>query len=174
MPMVRSDGRRRRPTLPGPAAAAGLVVGLLLLMLAEAAPALEPSERLTDPALEERARDISAELRCLVCPNQSIDDSNAPLARDLRVLVRERLEAGDSDDEVMAFVTDRYGDFVRLNPPFQPNTWLLWLGPAGLLLLGAAAVAALAARRRRAAAEVPLTDEERQRLAALLDDGRRP
>jgi cytochrome c-type biogenesis protein CcmH len=140
--------------------------------LVSEAGAVEPGEMLADPALEARARELSRELRCLVCQNQSIDDSAAPLARDLRVLVRERLAAGDSDDQAIAFVTDRYGDFVRLRPPFKPETWLLWLGTPALLLAAAGSVV-LIARRRRAAAAVlaPLSAEERRRLDAVLGEG---
>ncbi|MBC7832839.1 MAG: cytochrome c-type biogenesis protein CcmH [Hyphomicrobium sp.] len=100
-----------------------------LVMASAAALAVEPDEILPDPALETRARSISAGLRCLVCQNQSIDDSSAPLARDLRLLVRERLKAGDSDAQVMRFVEDRYGEFVLLNPPLSWRTLLLWLAP---------------------------------------------
>ena len=95
--------------------------------------AVEPSEMLDDPGLEQRARAISKELRCLVCQNQSIDESDADLARDLRVVVRERLVAGDSDQEVIGFVVARYGDWVLLDPPFRPLTWVLWLGPLGIV-----------------------------------------
>jgi len=98
--------------------------------------AVEPDERLDDPVLEERARDISQHLRCVVCQNQSIDDSSAPLARDLRIIIRERLSAGDSNDEVIQFVTQRYGDFVLLKPPFKGQTYLLWFGPFLILILG--------------------------------------
>lgn len=141
---------------------------LAALFLLAAAPALavEPGERLDDPALEARAREISQELRCLVCQNQSIDESNADLARDLRVLVRERLVAGDTDEEVLAYVTGRYGDYVLLQPPFQANTLILWLAPAALLLAGGAA---LAMRIRRGRAETaPLTEEEKAAVDALL------
>ncbi len=133
--------------------------------------ALEPGERLADPGLEARARALSLDLRCLVCQNQSIDDSNAPLARDLRVLVRERLAAGDSDDEVMAFVTARYGDYVLLRPPVQPNTWALWFGPPVILLMALAGFTVVLLRRRRArpSEPAPLTEDERRRLDALLD-----
>ncbi len=110
-----------------------------LALLAEPAFAVEPDERLDDPALEERARILSQELRCVVCQNQSIDDSSAPLARDLRLIIRKRLTAGDSDDEVIAFVVNRYGDFVLLKPPFQGETYLLWFGPL-LILLGGGGV----------------------------------
>src|SRR5258708_40164446 len=147
---------------------------LLFLFLAAATSALAvlPTERLADPALEARARALSQELRCLVCRNQSIDDSNADLAHDLRVLVRERLQAGDSDRQVLAFLTDRYGDYVLLRPPVKPTTWLLWFGPPVLLLVGALAL--LAARRRRAGGATrpaPLSADEQDRLARLMKEG---
>jgi cytochrome c-type biogenesis protein CcmH len=151
-----------------------LAAALALGVGAAAAPALsvEPGERLADPALEARARAISQELRCLVCQNQSIDDSAAPLAHDLRVLVRERLAAGDSDGAVVAYLTHRYGDYVLLRPPFKGSTLVLWLGPPTLLMLGAVAVALLVVRRRRAgpAAPAPLSPEEQAQLDRLLTD----
>lgn len=149
----------------------------LLLIVAWAVPvaALEPDERLDEPALEARARALSAELRCVVCQNQSIDDSAAPLARDLRVLVRERLLAGDSDDQVLAFVTARYGDYVLLRPPVQPNTYALWFGPFAVLAIGVTILAVMAGRRRRGRiAPDPLTEDERRRVDALLDKGPDP
>jgi cytochrome c-type biogenesis protein CcmH len=139
---------------------------LLLLLLAPAAQAVEPDEMLADAALEARARDISREIRCLVCQNQSIDDSNADLARDLRVIVRERLAAGDSDEAVKQFLVARYGEFVLLRPPVKPATWLLWFGPAALLLAGALGIALYHRRRRQAAA--PLSEAERRRVEDLL------
>jgi cytochrome c-type biogenesis protein CcmH len=144
---------------------------LLLLGLGLAAPAgaIEPGEQLADPAQEARARELGRVLRCLVCQNQSIDDSNAPLAQDLRRLVRERIAAGDSDAQVIAHVHARYGDFVLLRPPVRPGTWLLWFGPALLLAAGAAVIVVRARRRRSAAlAPAPLSDEERRRLHGLL------
>ena len=138
--------------------------------------AVEPDERLTDPELEARARDISAELRCLVCQNESIDSSNAPIARDLRRIVRERLLEGDDDDAVMAYVTARYGDYVLLRPPLQASTYILWFGPFAILLVGGLGVFFWLYRRRPAAAAA-LTPEEEKRLADLLreeDGGRRP
>ena len=143
----------------------------LLLLVATQAQALEPGEMLADPALEARARDISRELRCLVCQNQSIDDSNADLARDLRRVVRERLQAGDSDPAVIGYVTARYGDFVLLTPPFKPQTWALWLGPPAVLIAGFIAWL-MFVRRRGAMAETPLSDEERRRVASLLDQSK--
>jgi cytochrome c-type biogenesis protein CcmH len=126
---------------------------------------------LKDPALEARARKISQELRCVVCQNQSIDDSNAPLAHDLRVLVRERLTAGDTDAQVLAFVEARYGEFVLLRPPFKPQTLLLWLAP--LLLLGGAAVFLVRARSRQpASGTTPLSADEQKRLEDLLAQDR--
>jgi len=143
----------------------------LLLLAAGTARAVEPSEMLKDPALEARARAISKELRCLVCQNQSIDDSNADLAHDLRVIVRERLQAGDSDAQVKAYLVARYGDFILLDPPFKAKTLLLWAGPGALLVLGAG-VMIIAYRRRRAVVSPPaaLSDEEQKRLAKLLDE----
>lgn len=147
-----------------------LPVFAAVLLLALPALAVQPDEVLRDPALEARARAISAELRCLVCQNQSIDDSDAPLARDLRILVRERLSAGDSDEEVRNFVVARYGDFVLLRPPFNWQTALLWGGPFLVLLAGIAAIVTAARRRRtEVAATAPLSDEEKARLAALLE-----
>jgi len=130
--------------------------------------AVQPDEMLSDPALEARAREISKGLRCLVCQNQSIDDSNADLAHDLRVLVRERLTKGDTNDQVVAFVTKRYGDFVLLRPPFKTTTLVLWLGPAFLFVLGLVAVVVYFRRRRTAAPAVPLNADEQRRIDALL------
>lgn len=138
-----------------------------------AAGAVQPDEMLSDPALEARARALSKELRCLVCQNQSIDDSSADLARDLRVLVRERLTAGDSDQQVLDFLVDRYGEFVLLKPRFAWHTALLWLTPPGALI-GGALVLWLGARRRRAAGSMRtpesegLTAAEEARLAKLI------
>ena len=151
-------------------------VAALALMLAAAAPALAvlPSERLADPKLEARARALSHELRCLVCQNENIDDSGADLAHDLRVLVRDRLKAGDSDEQTIAFVRARYGDFVLLRPPFQADTWLLWGGPLLILLLGGATLLLFYRRRQGAAPTTPLSAEERHRLAVLLDRDAHP
>ncbi len=146
----------------------GHILIFAFCVMAVTASAVEPDEILSNPALEARAREISKGLRCLVCQNQSIDDSNADLARDLRVLVRERLTAGDSDEAVVAFVTDRYGDFVLLRPPFKASTLVLWLGPAALFVLGAAAVVMFFRRRRTATAAAPLRADEQSRIAALL------
>ena len=132
--------------------------------------AVEPSERLADPALEARARALSQELRCLVCQNQSIDESNADLAHDLRVLLRQRLVAGDTDQQVLDYLSARYGVFVLLDPPFQPATYLLWFTPP-LLVVVAAGVLALRSRRRRPDRAAPeLTEEERARAALLLNE----
>jgi cytochrome c-type biogenesis protein CcmH len=148
-------------------------VGLLAagLSLGEAV-AVNPDEVLDDPVLEDRAREISQKLRCLVCQNQSIDDSNADLARDLRVIVRQRLVAGDSNEQVLQFVVDRYGDYVLLEPPFKGITYALWLGPAVLLTIGGAALVVVARRRRKAAPAEGLSEDEKRRLAQLLDDGK--
>lgn len=144
----------------------------VLLALSQAAHAVMPDEVLPDPALEARARALSQGLRCLVCQNQSIDDSAAPLARDLRLIVRERLTKGDSDAQVIDYLVTRYGNYVLLKPPLQADTVLLWIGPG--LLLGISALVFFAYfRRMRAAADVlpqPLTDDERRTLAALERD----
>ncbi|MEM7425163.1 MAG: cytochrome c-type biogenesis protein [Pseudomonadota bacterium] len=147
------------------------VLMALLLLVCASVPALavNPDEILDDPALEARARTLSAELRCLVCQNQSIDDSDAPLAKDLRVLLRERLKAGDSDSEVMKFLVERYGEFILLRPSFGSHTLILWLLPF-LLLLGGGIFILLQRRRRRVPqAEDALTAEDRSRLEQLLD-----
>jgi cytochrome c-type biogenesis protein CcmH len=155
--------------------AAALLFVLLALLPAGRALAVEPDEILQDAALETRARRLSGELRCLVCQNQSIDDSNAPLAKDLRLLVRERLQAGDSDDAVLDFIVDRYGTFVLLRPPFELDTVLLWATP--FIVLGSSSVVlALYLRRRRAdlagraAIASPLSPEEQARLDDILRD----
>lgn len=149
-----------------------LILGLLLLLgLVGAAVAVEPGERLADPALEARARALGSELRCLVCQNQSIDDSNADLAHDLRVLIRQRISAGDSDQQVLQFMVSRYGDFILLKPPVKPATYVLWASPFAVLLLGAGAAALYFRRRRVAPESVPLSPEERRRLQRLLAEG---
>ena len=141
------------------------------LMLTATAGAVEPDEMLDDPVLEARARELSQEIRCLVCQNEPIDSSGADLARDLRILIRERMVAGDSDDDVKAFLVARYGDYVLFDPPLKPSTYALWFGPALVLLLGAFGVFLFFARARRASnTPVPLSAEERARLERLLDD----
>jgi len=131
--------------------------------------AVEPDEMLSDPGLEQRARDIGQRLRCLVCQNQSIDDSQADLARDLRILVRQRLKAGDSDQQVIDFVVARYGDFVLLKPPVNKDTLALWFGPAALAALGIAGIVFYFARQPKANPP-PLDAAERERLQSLLRD----
>lgn len=150
------------------------VVILSLAAVTGAAWAVEPDEILKDQALETRARHISAELRCLVCQNQSIDDSNAPLARDLRILVRERLKAGSTNQQVLDYIVARYGEFVLLKPRFAPHTLVLWLAPL-IVLAGGIVLARSAFRSGRqadaAAKPEALTEEERLRLEQLLKDG---
>lgn len=145
---------------------------LLLLLLAFPAGAVEPDEKLDDPALEQRARNISQGIRCLVCQNQDIDSSNADLAKDLRIIIRERLVEGDSDAQVEDFLVERYGDFVLLKPPFKPATYLLWIGPFLLLLLGGLGVALYLRREARGSAAesgpVPLSDTEKEKLERIL------
>ena len=146
-----------------------LVLALLAAFLPGLALAVQPDEILKDPLLESRARAISSELRCLVCQNQSIDDSDAGLARDLRLLVRERLQAGDNDVQVQDFLVQRYGDFILLKPPFKTGTLLLWLAPLGVLLGGAAALFVIARRRRSTESVAALSDAEQAQLQALLE-----
>jgi len=155
-----------------------LIIVLFTVAAAPCAIAVEPDEVLSDAALEARARALSKELRCMVCQNQSIDDSEAPLARDLRILVRERLQAGDSDRQVIDFLVARYGEFVLLRPRFSWHTAVLWLGPAALLLIGGCAVLVLARRYRTNSAAAAdgqqgLTAAERARLSDILSDGER-
>lgn len=149
-----------------------LALVLLAFALASPAAAVNPDEVLDDPALEERARALSLDLRCLVCQNQSIDDSNAELARDLRLLVRERLVAGDSDEAVIDYVVSRYGEFVLLTPRFSTQTLLLWGAPM-LLLLAGIAVMLVNARGRASAVTAPgprLSEAEQAELAKVLGD----
>lgn len=145
----------------------------LLLALSAPAFAVQPDEVLRDPRLEARARALSQHLRCMVCQNQSIDDSDAPLARDLRLLVRERLSAGDSDGQVIDFLVSRYGEFVLLKPRFEWHTAALWLLPPVILLAGAIAVF-LSTRRRPVAPDPALTEAERVRLSEILRAGDAP
>jgi cytochrome c-type biogenesis protein CcmH len=141
---------------------------LLLLLSASPVFAVNPDEVLADPALEARARALSAQLRCMVCQNQSIDDSNAELAKDLRLLVRERITAGDSDEAVITYLVSRYGEFVLLKPRFETKTLLLWGAPIVVFLAGAVAMIVSARRRSGKAMGTPLSDEERARLDAVL------
>ncbi|KKB09054.1 cytochrome c-type biogenesis protein [Devosia chinhatensis] len=142
-----------------------------LLLLPGPVGAVGPDEILPDPALEARARELSAGLRCLVCQNQSIDDSDADLARDLRLLVRERLIAGDSNDEVEQYIVDRYGEYVLLNPRMGPHTILLWIAAPGLLAAGLFGLW-LAGRRKTPAASSSLSAEEQAALDELADTDR--
>jgi cytochrome c-type biogenesis protein CcmH len=143
------------------------LIAAAALALAGPALAVTPDEQLKDPVQEARARALSQELRCLVCQNQSIDDSAAPLAHDLRVILRERIAAGDSDKQAVGYLVARYGDFVLLKPPFQPDTWALWLGPLAVLLLGGAGVAVYM-RGRAARAEPPLSAADEAEATRLL------
>jgi cytochrome c-type biogenesis protein CcmH len=148
-----------------------LALAFVLLALASPACAVQPDEVLPDPVLEQRARALSQGLRCMVCQNQSIDDSDAPLARDLRLLVRERLVKGDTDRQVLDFLVDRYGEFVLLQPRLGWRTSLLWVAPPALLIGGVIALVVIARRRRAGHGAIPeereLTPAEKARLAAL-------
>jgi cytochrome c-type biogenesis protein CcmH len=146
-------------------------LAVVLALASPAALAVQPDEMLSDAALETRARTLSKELRCMVCQNQSIDDSDADLARDLRQLVRERLVAGDSDAEIIAFLTARYGDFVLLKPPVKPATWGLWFGPLAVLVVAAGGIVVyLRKRGPRDPAGAPLSADEQARLDALMSE----
>jgi cytochrome c-type biogenesis protein CcmH len=150
------------------------IIGLYLVLFlgfSGAALAVQPDEVLADKALEARARALSTELRCLVCQNQSIDDSNAPLARDLRLIVREKLVAGESEDAILAFLVARYGEFVLLKPRFTMATALLWLGPFLVLLSGGIGIVLVARRRRVAENSAPLSADEQARLDLLTRQG---
>lgn len=143
----------------------------LFISFAWTAHAVEPDEILADPALEARARALTQELRCVVCQNQSVDDSDAPLARDIRVLVRERIKAGDSDDDVRAFMIERYGKFVLLRPPVEGDTLPLWLAPLAIVALGAlAAWAYLRSLARQPATAPALSDAEEEAVRRKLDE----
>ena len=144
-----------------------------LTLLAPAAHAVQPDEVLPDPTLEARARALSQNLRCLVCRNENIDDSNAPLARDLRILLRERLTAGDSDEQAVAYLVDRYGEYVLLKPTAHGANLLLWIAGPAMLLVGVGIAAAAQSRRRKAEAPVAtagLSAEEERRLAELMKE----
>lgn len=152
-----------------------LIFGLTIILLSSSSTmAVNPDEVLDDPLLEKRARALSVNIRCLVCQNQSIDDSNADLARDLRILVRERLIAGDSDTEVLDYLISRYGDFVMLKPPFKGSTFILWLGPLFVFVLAVIGLVIYFRRRQTELANTSdsssrLSSEEREQLNRLLD-----
>ncbi len=170
--MGRTNFRLEGRTSPLQAARAALASLALAMIVFAAGPAyaVQPDEMLSDPGLEARAERVGSELRCLVCRNQSIEDSEAALAHDLRMLVRRRIAAGDSNDQVIAYIRSRYGDFVLLRPPFEIATLLLWGGPVVVLLLGG--IAALRFYRRPEAPPTPpLSAEERRNLASVLGEG---
>jgi cytochrome c-type biogenesis protein CcmH len=158
------------PAKRGRVGEGALAALVLALFLSTSAFAVTPAEKLSDPALEARARAITGELRCLVCQNQSIDDSDASLAKDLRVLVREKLSEGMTDAQVKSYVHDRYGDFVLLRPPFKIETLLLWTAPLLALVAGAFAVWRAAGRRKAPAGPATLTAEEREKLKQIRED----
>jgi cytochrome c-type biogenesis protein CcmH len=145
-----------------------LVLAVTLLGTAAPALAVQPSEMLPDPQLEQRARQLSQELRCMVCQNQSIDDSDAPLAKDLRLLVRERVKAGDSDSQIIDYMVARYGEFVLLKPRVAWHTAALWAAPAAALIAGIAIVLASRRRRTAVAETAPLTADEQHRLDRIV------
>ena len=146
------------------------VILSLLMVFGGAAYAVNPDEVLEDPALEERARTLSQQLRCVVCQNQDIDTSDAPLAKDLRLVVRDRLVKGDSDQEVLDFVVERYGTFVLLRPPFNVGTFLLWFGPLILVVMAGAMAALYFRNAGQSKTPQPLSAEEKSRLDELLGE----
>ena len=145
-----------------------VAIVLLLASFATVSFAVQPDEVMKNPALEAKARVLSSELRCMVCQNQSIDDSDAPLARDIRILIRRRLAEGESVDAIRTYLVSRYGDFILLNPPLMPETWLLWFGPPLILCAGLAA--AFRARLRSPRLTRPLSDDEEKQLADFVRD----
>jgi cytochrome c-type biogenesis protein CcmH len=152
----------------------GCLAAALLLLANLTSQAVEPSEQLKNPALEARARTISSGLRCLVCQNETIDESSAGLAHDIRILLRERLTAGDTDEQAVKAIVDRYGEFVLLDPPVQPATYVLWFGPVAILLAGL--LGGMIWLRRRSVtteAAVPLSPDERSRLDTILREADR-
>jgi cytochrome c-type biogenesis protein CcmH len=153
--------------------ARAIVVTCFLLAGPLTARAVQPDEILPDPKLEARARALSAQLRCMVCQNESIDESHADLARDLRLLVRERLKAGESDEQIRAFLVSRYGDFILLKPPFKLETWLLWGAPFVTLLVGGCIILLAQQGRQKRAATDRLSETERARLEAILGEDER-
>ncbi len=167
---MAGGGVKGRPGLcPGPArgrsSSRHLILAVLVLLASPAYAISDPAEMLPNPAQEARAERIGQQLRCLVCQNESIEDSGADLAKDLRGIVRQRVKAGDTDDQITAWMVARYGDFVRLSPPFNAVTALLWLSPVVAVLAGLGF--AWAGRRNRVSAPAPLTEAERRRLADL-------
>ncbi len=149
-----------------------LVAAILIGVAPILSLAVEPDEILDDPVLEARAREISAQVRCVVCQNESIDTSNAGIARDLRILIRERLVAGDTDQEIFDFLVARYGDFVLLKPPFKPETWALWFAPFVIAAAGAAGIFVLVRRVNRRAAAGPgqLSEEELAQIEKIIQN----
>jgi len=146
-----------------------VVLAAALALLAGPAVAVKPDEQLADPALEARALRLGKELRCVVCQNQSIDDSDAELARDLRLILRERIAAGDSDSQAIDFIVARYGSFVQLRPPLRVDTFLLWFGPVLVLVLGGIGAALYVRGRSRAAVAGALSADEEAEVARMLD-----
>lgn len=146
------------------------ILAILFISMALLSPALavEPDEVLEDPVLEARARDLSKQLRCVVCQNQDIDSSNAGVARDLRLLVRERLVVGDTDAEVLAYIVDRYGDYVLFRPPWKPTTYALWLAPLVLLIIGGSVVGTILFRRRETSKSPSLDASEEAAFSELM------
>ena len=146
-----------------------VLLALLFILFTGAALAVEPDEMLDDPVLEARAQELDELLRCVVCQSQSLAESNAPLAKDLRLLVRERLVEGDTNDEVIAYIVERYGDYVLLKPPFQQNTLFLWFFPAVIFAIGVGGLVFYLRQPGRTSNPKPLSSEEEEKLRRLMD-----
>lgn len=151
-----------------------LLFALFCLILPGTALAVQPDEKLDDPALESRARELSFEIRCVVCQNESIETSNAGIARDIRILIRERLAEGQDEDQIREYLVSRYGDYILFQPPMKPTTWLLWFGPGFVFLIGLTAFIAYLMKRRSGQTAEHLSDEERRRLKQLVEEDTRP
>ncbi|MGM0559946.1 MAG: cytochrome c-type biogenesis protein [Pseudomonadota bacterium] len=151
-----------------------LLFALFCLVLPGAALAVQPDEKLDDPALESRARELSSEIRCVVCQHESIETSNAGIARDIRILIRERLAEGQDEDQIREYLVSRYGDYILFQPPMKPATWLLWFGPGFVFLIGLTAVIAYLMKRRSGQTAEQLSDDEQRRLKQLVEEDTRP
>lgn len=150
-----------------------ILLGLFCLVLPGAVLAVQPDEKLDDPALEARAKELSAEIRCVVCQSETIETSNASMARDIRILIRERLAAGQDEDQISDYLVSRYGDYILYRPPMKPSTWLLWFGPALVFVMGLAALLVyLRKRRPNQSATDQLSESEQRRLAQLVEEDR--
>lgn len=151
-----------------------ILLALFCLVLPGSVLAVQPDEKLDDPALEARARELSAEIRCVVCQHESIETSNAGIARDIRILIRERLTAGQNEDQVREYLVSRYGDYILFQPPMKPATWLLWFGPGLVFLIGLMTFIGYLLKRRPVHRPDHLSEDEQRRLQQLVEEDPRP